>query len=463
MRRPRHADLSSRRRGLALLTAGLLAVAPPLAAGETAAPLSLGQVLQAVAQGSNAAITGALDTARARAATEEIRSSYRPTVELEGGYTVRDSPIVAIFGNFAAPMGTGTFWQAQVRARELLWDGGQRAHAVEAGEHTVAAASAGREARIVRAQMEAVGAYLQAVLAHARRSVVKGRVAALSAHLEDAENLYRQGMVARNDLLETRVRLRTVTDRLPELDDGVAIALENLNRLMGRDPGTTLAVPGSLPPPPPLPAPEAALADEAEAHNPQVVALEAKLAALRSKREASARENSPKLVLSAAHTYEENPYLAHNHANLAMLGLSWKLYDGGAAKRRTVSVCYEAEQAEHDLRETRRRVATRFDRARRQYHQALRVAKTAEENVAAAKENLRIVTDQYRAGLARGSDVLDAEALLSASRFTLAERHLAAYLDQATLLALAGRDLASFYERTGGLPAAHTTEVPDER
>jgi len=417
--------------------------------------MSLGQVLKAVAEGSNAAVTGDLDTARARAATEGIKASYLPTVELEGGYTLRDSPIVAIFGDFAAPMGTSTFWQAQLRAQELLWDGGRRAKAVEAGEGTVAAAQAGRAARIVRSQMEAMGAYLHAVLAHSRRGVVKQRVAALKAHLEDAKNLYAQGMVARNDLLETRVRLRSVEDRLPELKDRISIAAQNLNRLMGLDTSTPLAVPESLPAPPPLPAPEEVLRAEAEERNPELVALAAKLAAARSRCEASSRENYPKIVLSAAHTYEENPFLEYNHANLAMLGVSWELYDGGARKQRTAVVSYEAQKIQCSLQETRRRLATRLDQASREYRQALRVAQTARENVDAARENLRIVTDQYRAGLARGSDVLDAEALLSTSRFTLVERRLAAYLQQATLLAIAGRDLPSFYAHVGGVEDRH--------
>lgn len=431
---------------------GLLAAAAGAEAGQEPPALSLGRMLRAVQDNSNVAVVGDLDTAQARAATEELHASYWPTVELQGGYTVRDSPVVAIFGNFAAPLGSGTFWQAQLSARELLWDGGRRARAVEAGEHAVAAASAGRDAQIVQAQMEAMGAYLQAVLAHERRQVVEQRVQALEAHLEDAQNLYDQGMAARNDLLETRVRLRSVRDQLNELDNQLAISLSKLNRLMGRDPSTPVDVPRALPPPPPLPAARQALLDEAAENNPELIALAAQLQSLCSRTEADSRENAPKLVLSAAHTYEENPYLAYNHANLAMIGLSWKLYDGGATRKRVTADRYEVEKIQHTIEETRRRLSTRFDRAYREYEQALRVAETARDNVDAALENLRIVSDQYRAGLARGSDVLDAEALLSAARFTLAERHLAAYLHQATVLAVAGRDLPAFYDTIGSVP-----------
>jgi len=55
------------------------------------------------------------------------------------------------------------------------------------------------------------------------------------------------------------------------------------------------------------------------------------------------------------------------------------------------------------------------------------------------------VEDQYRSGLARSSDVLDAETLLAQSRFDVINRHYASYWNQARLLATAGSDPAEFY------------------
>ena len=71
---------------------------------------------------------------------------------------------------------------------------------------------------------------------------------------------------------------------------------------------------------------------------------------------------------------------------------------------------------------------------------------TAAENVKASEENLRIVEDQYKEGLSRTTDVLDAESVLAESRFSLAERRYRAYTKQAALLAALGEDLPAFYE-----------------
>jgi len=427
----------------------LLAAAIPVSADQAAPLLSLGQMFRAIAENSNVARVGDLDTARARAVTEELRASYKPTVEMEGGYVFRDNPVMAIFGDFRLPMGLENFAQAEISARELLWDQGQRAKAIEAGKSAVDAAIVGREAQIVRAQIEGMGAYLQTVLAAEQRRVVEQRIRSLEVHLKDAQNLYDQGMVARNDLLETKVRLSSVKDQLHDVANQLAIARSKLNRLMGRDPGTPMDTPQSLSAPPPLPAEKKVLLDETAENSPELAALKAQLQTLQIRRDADSLENSPKLVLSAAHTFEQNPYMAYDHANLAKLGFSWKLFDGGALRQRITSEQFGIEKVRRNLEEARRQLATRFEQAFREYRQALRVAETAGANVDASLENLRIVSDQYRAGLARSSDVLDAETLLSTSRFTLAERRLAAYLQQATVLAIAGRDLPSFYEKVG--------------
>ena len=69
--------------------------------------------------------------------------------------------------------------------------------------------------------------------------------------------------------------------------------------------------------------------------------------------------------------------------------------------------------------------------------------------MSAAEENLRIEEDQYKAGLARTTDVLDAESVLAESRFALVNQHYNAYLKQGALLTAAGGDLATFFAGVG--------------
>jgi outer membrane protein TolC len=72
---------------------------------------------------------------------------------------------------------------------------------------------------------------------------------------------------------------------------------------------------------------------------------------------------------------------------------------------------------------------------------------TARTNVNASEENLRIIQDQYKEGLARTTDVLDAVTVLAESRWQVVQMHYRAYARQAALLASMGEDLPAFYEK----------------
>ena len=52
---------------------------------------------------------------------------------------------------------------------------------------------------------------------------------------------------------------------------------------------------------------------------------------------------------------------------------------------------------------------------------------------------------EFGSGLARSTDVLDAESTLAESRFTLVNQHYNAYLKQGALLTIVGEDLPAFY------------------
>ena len=88
----------------------------------------------------------------------------------------------------------------------------------------------------------------------------------------------------------------------------------------------------------------------------------------------------------------------------------------------------------------------------RDFTQALREAETARSNVEAAEENLRIEEDQYKSGLSRTIDVLDAESTLAESRFALVDQHYTAYLKEGLLAAATGLDLPTVF--AGVVPAS---------
>ena len=445
----------SRRRG-ARFPAGawalvLLLGMPAVRAGAQSdeASLSLSGALRAAGSHSLAADRAALQVKTAMEGVKQARSSYFPLVSLTGGLYERDHEVVARFGTLSAPTTNKGYWSFEASVREVLWDFGRRSSGLRGAQKREEAVDAAGRAAVSGAQVAALNAYLQVLRLGERRVVVGERVRSLQDHLRVAQNLYKEGVVARNDLLETEVRLRDVQDQAAQLADQQEVARRSLNRLLGRDPGAGLDLPSHLPPPPPLRVSDETLQARALDGNPEVMALQRKLAAEKEAVALRQGDRKPVLFAEAMHTYQKNDYLVYDNANILFLGAQWDVYDGGARDSRIREAEIATELTTRDLTEAKRRVAIEVDQALRAYRQALREAATAGVNVKAAEENLRIVEDQYRAGIANSTDALDAEAVLAASRFSLVDRHYQAYAEQAAALSVAGEDLPTFYDTIG--------------
>ena len=89
------------------------------------------------------------------------------------------------------------------------------------------------QAEVRSSQLEGLATYLRILAVKAQRQVVAQRIAALKDHLREVQDLFDQGVVARNDLLATEVRLRLVQDQGGEVDNAEVVAAQELNRLMG--------------------------------------------------------------------------------------------------------------------------------------------------------------------------------------------------------------------------------------
>jgi outer membrane protein len=431
---------------IAMVTAFLAASAAaqaPQAQGQ--AELLLAEALREIAASSTAAVTAGLDLDAAKENTRRAQGSYYPSVLLSLGHFNRDDPVVAIFGSFAVPTTEKNFFTGELDVTELIWDGGRRSSAVKSSRSAEEATAMGGQADVRAAQLAGMGTYLEILVSKAQRRVVAQRKASLQDHLREVKDLFDQGVVARNDLLATEVRLRSVQDQAGRVDNDEAVAVQALNRLMGRGPGDPLVLPDALPSPPPLAANLEDLRKRAAEGNKQLLALRSRLAAEQDAVGVRKADSYPTFIAQASHTYQQNQYLQYPNANFLFLGVNWLAYDGGVRKAGVREAEIAVARTAQEITDLQRQLEVRLDRAYRDYQQALREAATAETNVSASVENLRIVEDQYRAGLAKSTDVLDAEATLAESRFALVNQHYNAYLKQGALLTAAGEDLPTFY------------------
>jgi len=432
----------------------LLATATVAAARPTEDPspavLDLPGLLRLVAEGSHAAVKAAADLDAADAGIDRNKAHWWPSLDLNGQYTWRDNPVEAQAGAFTFPTAEKNSGQYAVSARELVYDGGRRSLAVEAAENRANAARLGGAAAVQQAQIQAVDTYLFVLELAGSRRVLESRRQALQAHLQTAQDLFDQGLTARNDLLETEVRVRAVDDQLQAVDDRMAVARRELNRRLGREPDASLVLPDSLPPPPAFDGGLDALLAGAVETNLRLKAAEARHAAGLSELALARRAWFPAIFVGAEHAYVQNRYLVHESMNMLTAGMAWNLFDGGVRKADIRRAAAGAAETDRARLEVARAVRVAVDDAWRRWEQAHRELATARADVESTMENLRIVSDQYTEGVARSNDVLDAETMLARARYDVVRRHYQTYRAQADLLTAAGRDLAVFY---GGVSA----------
>lgn len=429
------------------------ALAAPLQGGE---PLSLVRALRSAGATSQAAEAARFSLEGAREETAQVKGFYWPEVQFQGGYRALDHRPELL----SQPMRIGPLsvpaqifpiedrqsWRYKASVQYLLWDFGRRSGALAASRAREEAVTHAGQAEVQKAQAEVAARYFSLLNLKAQKRVLAQRTRALESHLGQARALFDQGVVARNDLLRTEVALRAVGDADHALDQAYATALEALNVAMGLPAATPQPLPEELAGPPDLPWDEAACRALATARNEAVRAADARVRALSDQAEVRRRDHLPTLAAEAAHTYAQNPYMVHDRDTSLSVGLSWKLFDGGVRTARVRQSEAETARARRDLQEAERQAGQGAAAGLRAFRQSLREMETAKANVASAEENLRIVGDQYREGLVRSTDVLDAEAVLAESRSALADRRYRAYAQQAALLAALGEDLPAFFE-----------------
>ena len=424
--------------------------------------LTLPVALREAEKASLQADSAAFALAAAQDETAQVRSLYLPVLTAAGGHVsldhtreLRTSAMTLgpfpVLGTVDVPSSTtgvaqASSWQYKVGVQYLLWDFGRRGKMLAAAKAKEEATTASGKADVQKLEAEVTARYMALLDAKARKQVLAQRRTALQDHLKTVRDMLNQGLVARNDYLRTEVALRGVEDADGAVDAAYANALEALNTSLGREPGRAVELPLALGAPPDIPWDEAAIRTRAVEHNASVEALKAKVKALDEATELDRKDSYPAVVAEAAHTYEENRYLVHPHENSLTIGMTWKVLDGGARAAKVRESATAAAQARRELLEARRTVEASAVSALRNFRQSLREAGTAKANVVSSEENLRIVEDQYREGMVRSTDALDAEAVLAESRSALASKQYQAYAQQAALLALLGEDLAGFYE-----------------
>ncbi|NPA24832.1 MAG: TolC family protein [Deltaproteobacteria bacterium] len=265
-------------------------------------------------------------------------------------------------------------------------------------------------------------AYYQIYLAEKHLQVAAKTVTNLKAHEEDAAALYKEGIVAYNDLLQARVALAEARRQQEMADRNLDLARSRLNLLMNRDITTPFTVKsiaveldedfGDL----------GKLFAEALETRPEIKHLE--VALKQAKMAVTLARSSYYPTISLVGSYEQTGHdfdaqqNDYRNKDTAAIGIQadWTFFEWGKTRALEKEQSHAHKALEHKLEEAKNQVRLEVKTAVRDLEMAVTNTRTAETAVTQAEENLRMTTQQYRQQMATSTTLLDAVTFLDRTR-----------------------------------------------
>jgi outer membrane protein TolC len=254
--------------------------------------------------------------------------------------------------------------------------------------------------------------------AHAARAYVEvakqGEVAA-TAYVKTIDNLVKQGVVVKSDLLTAQIFLENVRIQLKQAQNGADSAVEQLHLLLGMPLSEPLDI-GARVEPTLLPGQVAELREQALANHPGINAMRAQLAAADGNIQVAKSGRYPQVGVMLRQDWNDKSLGFASSSYTLGAQLSWNAFDAGvtnAAVNRATAAKLELASR---LQEAESGVAYQVGDALRKADEAQRRLAVHELSVAQAQEALTLVEKRYQNGVTTLVELLAARTQLDKAR-----------------------------------------------
>lgn len=266
-------------------------------------------------------------------------------------------------------------------------------------------------------KLAAVQAYYQYLEAIKLAEVQAQSVTDYASHLNNVQQQFDAGIVAKLDVLSSNVSLANAKQKSIAADNTRDVAEANLNNIMRVPMNTTLN---------PLdknfPQPEFDLTMEqailmAQKYRWELVEADYGVKAAEASLRSAKAGYLPTVSVGGGYSWKEASVTAVDKDDWAVQGgLSWSLWDGGATQASVKKADAAVKTAQETLLQAREKIELEV---RQDYLNVLSYKeqiRAAEASVAQAEEAYKIATVRYSSGVGINLDVLDAELALNTAR-----------------------------------------------
>jgi outer membrane protein len=387
---------------------------------QTTRQLTLKEAVSLSLQNSKTLKISAAKVDQATAELSEAKLRQYPDLKISGSYMRLNQPNIDMKVPLGGKSGSGESQPSEIKVDQLMYgmanlslpvfSGLRIRSGIESSRYLKKAAELDAEKDKDDVIQNTVAAYYNLYKAQAAVNLVKENLKQAQQRVKDFENLERNGLMARNDLLKAQLQESNVELTLVDAENNQKIANFNMDLMLGLDEHTDLVLDdtglGAVYKIKGLEEWEHMAIDNRADYR----ALEQRQEASRMGVKAAKGEYYPSLALTGGYVAADIPNLltVTNAVNVGV-GLSYNLaslYKSGAKVKQAKA---QQEQLHWSSRQLNDGIRIEIHQAYQNYLENLKKIEVYKKAVEQADENYRITKNKYDNALATTTDLLDAD------------------------------------------------------
>lgn len=295
-----------------------------------------------------------------------------------------------------------------------IYLGGKITSLIEQADAKSRAAQSGERVTLQQLKLNVAESYLLVLRLQGLTEVLEEAEKSVLSHLKDVENLLKNGLATKNALLSAQVAYAEISQSLLQARNALDVASAAYNRFLWRPLDTAVEL--DLVNIPSLSGDLEHLTQLALSMRPELSVISAESQATEAKSREIRADRMPQVAAIGAYTYVQNEALNENNFFSGTIGMKWTPLDGGVSRAKQRALENQVAAINRMREDTKSAIILEVRKNWLEEQESRNRVDVALTAIKKAQENLKVVTEQFRAGLVTHSEVLDAVTLSTRAR-----------------------------------------------
>lgn len=387
--------------------------------GQEVKNLTLDESIKIGLQNSHQLHSSGMGVTSSRARLSEVNAALLPSLSFQGSYT-RLSPIAPFsittpFGNFDITQNIVNTYDLKFTLQQPIFTGFRLSGSSNIAEYNYLATEQDYKADKNTLIYNIKNAYWTLFKANEVKKVVDENVEQVKAHLGDVQNLFKQGLATKNDVLRVQVQQSEAELRQIDANNGVRLAIISLNNTINIPLSTQIKIAEEVNPQNDVVRNIDELTEAAYKNRPELKSMDFRVKASESAITVAKSGWYPQVFLQGNYDYARPNQRVFPSTDQfkgtwdVSLVMQMNLWNWGQTTDQTTQAESQYQQAKDTYLTLKDGVTLEVTQNYLNVLRAKDRVAVAEGSVSQAEENYRVTSEKYKNGLVLNTDLIDAE------------------------------------------------------